>query len=147
MAQGIDTGLDFVPRERGRFFSIVPSLTIPCAAAFAFGALLGACILHWRSATGSNTIEAPGPAPALASNPYGGLVDPRSFSGSKSVSVAQNFPLKLNLEPISPAPSAVIAEQENVAGPAPAGPQFGESAPLPVARPAELRSLESRSPF
>jgi hypothetical protein len=147
MAQGIDTGLDFLPGERDRLFSIVLSQIIPVAAAFAFGALLGACILHLRPATGPNTIEAPAPAPALASNPYGGLVDPRSFSGSKSVSVAQNFPLKLNLKPISPAPSAVIAEQENVVGRAPAGPQFGESAPLPVPRPAELRSLESRSPF
>jgi hypothetical protein len=143
MAQGIDTGLDFLPGERDRLFSIVLSQTIPVAAAFAFGSLLGACILHWRPATGPNTIGAPGPAPALTSNPYGGLVDPRSFSGSKSVSVAQNFPLKLNLEPISPAPSA---EQE-VTGRAPAGPQFGESAPLPVPRPAELGSLESRRPF
>ncbi|MGH6838561.1 MAG: DUF2778 domain-containing protein [Methylocella sp.] len=147
MAQGIDTGLDFLPGEHGRFFSIVLSLTIPCAATFAFGALFGTCILHWRPATGLNTLEAPALAPALASNPYGGLVDPRSFSDSKSVSVAQNFPLKLNLKPISPAPSAVIAEQENVVERAPAGPQFGESAPLPVPRPAELGSLESRRPF
>jgi hypothetical protein len=145
MAQGIDTCLDFIPGERGRLFSIVLSQTIPCTAAFAFGALLGVWILHLRPATGPNAIEATAPAPALASNPYGGLVDPRSFSGSKSVSVAQSFPLKLNLKPISPAPPA--AEQENVVGPAPAGPQFGESAPLPVPRPAELGSLESRTPF
>ncbi len=76
MAQGIDTGLDFTPAERGRLFSIVLSLTIPCAAAFAFGALFGVWILHLRPATGPNTIEATAPAPALASNPYGGLVDP-----------------------------------------------------------------------
>jgi hypothetical protein len=152
MAQGIDTGLDFIPDERGlgergRLFSTVLSLTIPCGSAFAFGALFGVWILHLRPATGPNIIEAAAPAPALASNPYGGLADPRSFSGSKPVSVAQNFPLKLNLNPISPAPPAVIAEQENAAGPAPAGPQSGESAPLPVPRPAELGSLESRSPF
>jgi Protein of unknown function (DUF2778) len=145
MAQAIITGLDFIPAERGRLFSVVLSQTIPCAAAFAFGALLGVWILHLRPATGPNTIEAPAPAPPLASNPYGGLVDPRSFSGAKSVSVVQNFPPKLNLKPISPAPSAVIAEQENVDGRAPAGPR--ESAPLPVPRPAELGSLESRSPF
>jgi hypothetical protein len=146
MAQGIATGLDFIPGERGRLFSIVLSPTIPCASAFAFGALFGVWSLHLRPATGPNTIEAPAPAPALASNPYGGLVDPRSFSGSKSVSVAQNFPLKLKLKPISQAPSAVIGEQKNV-GRAPAGPQFGESAPLPVPRPAKLGSRESRSPF
>ncbi|MGH6799931.1 MAG: DUF2778 domain-containing protein, partial [Methylocella sp.] len=82
-----------------------------------------------------------------ASNPYGGLVDPPSFSGSKLVSVAQNFPLNLNLKPISPAPSAVIVEQENVVAPAAAGPQFGARVPLPVPRPAELGSLESHRPF
>ncbi|MGH6822224.1 MAG: hypothetical protein ACREC4_01845, partial [Methylocella sp.] len=147
MAQGISTGLVFIPDERGRLFSMVLSQTIPGAAALAFSALFGVWILHLRPVTGPNSIEAPAPAPALASNPYGGLVDPRSFSSSKSVTVAQNFPLKLNLEPISPAPFAVIAAQEHVAGRAPAGPPFGESAPLPVPRPAELRSLESRSPF
>ncbi|MGH6850385.1 MAG: tlde1 domain-containing protein [Methylocella sp.] len=147
MAQTIDIGLDFIPGERGRLFSKVLSQTIPGAAALASSALFGVWILHLRPATGPNTNEATAPAPALASNPYGGLVDPRSFSGTKSVSVAQNFPLKLNLKPISPAPSAVTAEQENVVGPAPAGPQFGESAPLPVPRPTELGSLESRRPF
>ncbi|MGH6796483.1 MAG: DUF2778 domain-containing protein [Methylocella sp.] len=145
MAQGIDTGLDFIPGERGRLLSIVLSQTIPGAAALACSALFGVWILHLRPVTGPNTIEAPvtAPAPAQASNPYGGLVDPRSFSDSKPVAVAQNFPLRLNL----PAPSAVIAAHENVGGRAPAGPQFGASAPLPVPRPAELRTLEGRNPF
>src|ERR1700730_3645204 len=49
-------------------------------------------------------------------------------------------------KPVPPAPSAAIAEPEHVL-PAPAGTQFGESAPLPVPGPTELGSLESHSPF
>ena len=62
------------------------------------------------------------------------------------VSLAKNFPLELNLKPDPPAPAAVTAEQENVL-PASAGVQFGANAPLPVPRPAELASRESRSPL
>ena len=92
-----------------------------------------------RSASGRTRV-------ALASNPYGALFDPRSFSGSTPVSLAQSFPLELNLKPVPPAPSTAIAEPENVL-PAPAVAQLGESAPLPVPRPPELGSLESHSPF
>ena len=148
MAQGIDTPYDFIPLKRGRLFSKIFSQTIPGAVALALSALFGVWILYVRPADAPNTVEAPAAAPAvaLASNPYGGLFDPRSSSGSTPVSLAQNFPLELNLKPIPPAPSAATAEQENVL-PAPAGAQFGESAPLPVPRPTELGSLESHSPF
>jgi hypothetical protein len=148
MTRVIDRGLDFIPYERGRLFSKILSQTIPGAVALALSALFGVWILYLRPAAAPHAVEAPAAAPAvaLASNPYGGLFDPRSSSGSTPVSLARNFPLELNLKPVPPAPSAAIAEQENVL-PAPAGAQFGESAPLPVSRPTELGSLESHSPF
>src|SRR5208283_283291 len=145
MAHGIDKGLDFTPCERGGLPSKIFFQTIPGAAALALSALFGVWILYLRPAA-PNAVEAAAPAVALASNPYGRLFDPRSSSGSTPVSLARNFPLELNLEPVPPPPSAAIAEQENVL-PAPAGAQFGERAPLPVPRPTELGSLESHSPF
>ena len=147
MAHGIDTGLDFTPCERGGLSSKIFSQTIPGAAALALSALFSIWILYLRPAA-PNAVEAPAAAPAvaLASNPYGRLFDPRSSSGSTPVSLAQNFPLELNLKPVSPAPSAAIVEQESVL-PASAGAQFGERAPLPVPRPTELGSLETHSPL
>jgi Protein of unknown function (DUF2778) len=151
MTQGIDRGLDFIPYEHGGLISKILAQTVPGAAALALSALFGAWILYLRPADAPHhAVEAqaaaPAPAKMLASNPYGRLFDPRSFSGSTPVSLAKSFPLELNLKPVSQAPSAAIAEQENVL-PAPANAQFAESAPLPVPRPAELGSLESRSPF
>ncbi|MGB6326952.1 MAG: DUF2778 domain-containing protein [Methylocella sp.] len=148
MAQGFDRGLDFIPCERGCLFPEVFSQTVPGAFALALSALFGVWILYLRPAAAPYAVEAPAAAPAvaLASNPYGGLFDPRSSSGSPPVSLAKNFPLELNLKPVPSAPSAAIAELENVR-PAPASAQFGESAPLPVPRPAELGSLENHSPF
>jgi hypothetical protein len=147
MAHEIDMDLDFTLCERGGLSSKIFSRTIPGAAALALSALFGVWILYLRPAA-PNAVEAPAAAPAvaLASNPYGRLFDPRSSSGLTPVSLARNFSLELNLEPVPPAPSAAIAEQENVL-PAPAGAQFGERAPLPVPRPTELGSLESHSPF
>ena len=147
MAHGIDTGLDFTPCERGGLSSKIFSQTIPGAAALALSALFGVWSLYLRPAA-PNAVEAPAAAPAvaIASNPYGRLFDPRSSSGSTPVSLAQNFPLELNLKPVSPAPSAAIVEQESVL-PASAGAQFGERAPLPVPRPTELGSLETHSPL
>jgi Tlde1 domain len=148
MARGIDRGLDFIPCERARLFSKIFSQTIPGALALALSALFGVWILYLRPAAAPYAVEAPAAAPAIAiaSNPYGGLFDPRSSSGSTPVSLAKNFPLELNLKPVPPAPSAAIAKRENVL-PAPAGAQFGASAPLPVPRPTELGSLESHGPF
>ncbi|MGH6835647.1 MAG: DUF2778 domain-containing protein [Methylocella sp.] len=150
MAQAIDTGLDFVPGERGRLFSKVLSQTVPGAAAIAFSALFGVWILHLYPATGPNTTEAPAtaPAPALASNPYGGLFDPRFSSGFAPASLAQSLPLKSTFESILQAPAAAIAAPEHLLPmPRRAVSQLAESAPLPVPRPAELGSRESRGPF
>ncbi len=148
MTRGIDRARDFNPCERGRLFSKIFSQTIPGALALALSALFGVWILYLRPAAAPYAVEAPAAAPAvaLASNPYGGLFDPRSSSGSTPVSLAKNFPRELNLKPVPPAPSAAIAEPEHVL-PALAGAQFGESAPLPVPRPTELGSLESHGPF
>ena len=86
-------------------------------------------------------------AVALASNPYGGLFDPRSSSGSTPVSLAKNFPLELTFELILPAPAAAIAEPENVLPmPRRAVRRLAESAPLPIPRPAELGPPASHSP-
>ena len=99
------------------------------------------------------TAQASVHAAALASSPYGALFDPRSLTGSEPLSLAQSFPLELDLKPRSTASTGAeqvaeneVAENETI-GPAPADLQFGESVPLPVPRPAELGSLVSRGPL
>ncbi len=149
MAQGIDRGLDFIPCERGRLSWRIFSPTIPGALALALSALFGVWILYLRPAAARYAVEAPASAPAvaLASNPYGGLFDPRSSSGYTPVSLAQSFPLKSTFESILPAPAAAIAEPENVLPmPRRAVPQLAEIAPLPIPRPAELGLPASHSP-
>ncbi len=149
MAQGIDRGLDFIPCQRGRLSWRIFSPTIPGALALALSALFGVWILYLRPAAAPYAVEAPAAAPAvaLASNPYGGLFDPRSSSGDTPVSLAQSFRLKSTFESILPAPAAAIAEPENVLPmPRRAVPQIAESAPLPIPRPAELGPPASHSP-
>src|SRR5580700_1471153 len=149
MARGINRGLDFIPRERGPLFSKIFSQTIPGALTLALSALFGVWILYLRPAAAPYAVEAPAAAPAvaLASNPYGGLFDPRSSSGYAPVSLAQSLPLKSTFESILPAPAAAIAEPENVLPmPRRAVPQIAESAPLPIPRPAELGLPASHSP-
>ena len=148
MARGIDRGLDFIPCERGRLSWRIFSPTIPGAVALALSVLFGVWILYVRPAAAPNVVEAPVVAPAVtfASNPYGGLFDPRLSSGSTPLSLAQSLPLKSTFKSLLPAPAVAIAEPENVL-PAPADAQFGQSAPLPVPRPTELGSLDSHSTF
>lgn len=154
MARGIDTDFGFIPCERGRLFSRILSQTIPGAAVLAMSVLFGVWILYLRPADTphathpAHSVAAPAavPAAAVASNPYGGLFDPRPLSGSTPLSLARNFPLELNLKTVPAAPSAAIAEQEPFS-PAPANAQFAESPPLPVPRPAGLGSLADRSPL
>ena len=149
MAQGIDRGLDFIPCERGRLSWRIFSPTIPGALALAMSALFGVWILYLRPAAARYAVEAPASAPAvaLASNPYGGLFDPRSSSGYAPVSLAQSFPLKSTFESILPAPAAAIAEPENVLPmPRRAVPQLAEIAPLPIPRPAEFGLPATHSP-
>jgi hypothetical protein len=67
MAQGIDTGLDFAPCERGRLSSKIFSQIIPCAAALALSALFGFWILYLRLAA-PNAVEAPAAAHATVSS-------------------------------------------------------------------------------
>jgi hypothetical protein len=143
-----DRGLDFIPCERGRLSWRIFSPTIPGALAFALSALFGVWILYLHPAA-PYAVEAPAAAPAvaLASNPYGGLFDPRFSSGSTPVSLVQSLPLKSTFESIVPVPAAAIAELENVLPmPRRAVPQFAESAPLPIPRPAELGLPVSHSP-
>jgi hypothetical protein len=59
MARGIDRGLDFIPRERGRLFSKIFSQTIPGALALALSALFGVWILYVRPAAAPYAVEAP----------------------------------------------------------------------------------------
>ena len=143
-------GLDFVPCERGRLSWRIFSPTIPGALAFALSALFGVWILYVRPAAAPYAVEAPAAAPAvaLASNPYGGLFDPRFSSGSTPVSLAQSLPLKSTFESILRVPAAAIVEPENVLPmPRRAVSQLAESAPLPIPRPAELGLPANRSPF
>jgi hypothetical protein len=149
MTHGIDT-YDFIPFEHGRLFRKSFSQTIPGAVILASSVLVGVWMQYVRPVAAPNVVEAPAVAPAVtvASNPYGALFDPRSSSGSTTVSLARNFPLKSNLESIPPAPPAVIAEPGNVLPvPKSAGPQLGENAPLPTPRPPELGLPGSHSPF
>ena len=150
MTHGIDTPHDFIPFERGRLSSRIFSQTIPGAVALALSVLVGVWTLYVRPAAAPSVVEAPPVAPAVtvASNPYGALFDPRFSSGSTPVSLARSFPLESNLGSTPPAPSAAIAEPENVRPmPIPAVRQLGKSAPLPIPRPAQLGSLESHSPL
>lgn len=143
MAQGIDSNLYVMPRQGGRLFSKILSQTIPGAGALALSALFGVWTLYLRPAA-PDAVKAPRVA-AVASNPYGGLFDPRSISGSTPAMLAQNLPLELNPEPAPPTPSAAIPNQDS-APPASARAQF-ESAPLPIPRPSDLGALENRGPF
>src|SRR6202047_2651511 len=99
MARGIDRGLDFIPRERGRLFSRIFSQTLPGVVALALSALFGVWILYLRPADAPHAVEAPAakPALALASNPYGRLSNPRSFSGSRRSRLRKACRLNLTL--------------------------------------------------
>ncbi len=144
-----DRVLDCIPCARGRLFWRIFSQTIPGALALALSVLFGVWILYVRPAAFPNVVEPPAVAAAVsfASNPYGGLFDPRLSSGSTPVSLAQSFPLKSTFESIPPAPAAAIAEPENVLPmPRRAVSQIAESAPLPIPRPAELGLPASHSP-
>jgi hypothetical protein len=156
MEQWIDRDFDYIPSERVRLSSKIFSKTIPGVVALSLSASFGFWMLYVRPATVIPALNAPAPAatpastPALdvvaSADPYGVLFDPRSLLGATPVSLAKNFPLALSPDPVLPAPPTVITEQENVS-PALADARFGESVPLPVPRPAELASLESRSPL
>ncbi len=153
MTYGFDTPIDFIPLERG-LLSRNPlfSHTIPGALILALGALFGYWTLYMRPAPAPKLAKAAAPV-KVASNPYGALFDPRSSSGSTPASsaagstpasLAQSFPLVASLESNPPAPSAAIAEPDNVA---PAAPESAESAPLPIPRPADLGPPASQNPF
>jgi hypothetical protein len=148
MARVIDRGLDFIPCGSGHLFLKIFSQTIPGALALAPSVLFGVWILYLRPAATPYGVEAPAAAPAvaLASNPYGGLFDPRLSSGPTPDSLAQSLPLKSTFESILPVPAAAIAEPENVLPPRRAVPQMVESAPLPIPRPAEVGLAASHSP-
>ncbi|WOJ88528.1 DUF2778 domain-containing protein [Methylocapsa polymorpha] len=150
MTHGIDTPHGFIPFERDRLSRRILTYTVPGAAALALSALVGVWMLYMRPVAAPNVAKAPAVAPAarVASNPYGGLFDPRSSSGSTLVSLAQSAPLGPTFESIPPASTVAIAEPENVAPTLmPALPQLSENAPLPAPRPPELGPPASRSPF
>ena len=162
MTQLVDSDFGSIPSRRAHVFSKFCARTIPGVAALTVSAFFGVWTLYLTPVNNRRFFElsaptaapapviaaAPAAAPAItvASNPYGGLFDPRSISGSAQVSLAKNFPLDLAFQPVAQAPSTTIADQEDVS-PAPAGIQLSANVPLPVPRPAELASLESRSPL
>jgi len=87
------------------------------------------------------------PAATIASNPYGALSDLRLFADSAPALLMQSVPLEASLEPSWTAPSVSTVEPKIVASvPVTMVPQPGESVPLPVPRPPELRLAERRSP-
>ncbi|HTV34654.1 MAG TPA: DUF2778 domain-containing protein [Methylocella sp.] len=148
MLQGINTGLEIIPAERGRLFSRVLSPAIQTAIPFALSALIGVWILYRLPAHGPTTVEKPdaGSAVALVSDPYGELVDPRAFADQNPVWMTQNIPLESNPKPNSPALFIAAAEEQKTEpAPASAFPQFGENAPMPVPRPTDLAPLKGPS--
>ena len=152
MTYGIGTPDDFIPSNGGRLSRKIVSQTVPGAVILAMTVLVGPWMLHMRPVpvTSRKVAKAPTVAPAVtvASNPYGALFDPRFSSGSTPVSLAESFPLQSSFESISPAPTAVTAEPENVLPiTRPAVSQFAESVPVPQPRPPELGPLASRGPF
>jgi hypothetical protein len=135
------------------------------AIGLAVSLFVGAGIIYVRSAATPPIARAPKgvSAPARATNPYGALfnpygalMDPKFVSGAPPVLLAQSAPLQSKLEQLPELPAAANPEPEEVTAiPAPEVPELpsrtvpkgAESAPVPPARPTELRFPASHVPF
>lgn len=137
MIQRIGSSYSFPSFDRRRN---IFSQTIAGVVVLAVGAF-GAWIMHMRPIVAPTVAKRPAVASTLtiASNPYGALFEPRSFSGSAPGLLAYSSPLESNLEPIPSEPSSALREPEYVPPTqAPAVPELGESAPLPPPRPTQF---------
>ena len=77
---------------------------------------------------------------------HGPLADPASSDGAPPVWLQQSLSLQASLEPVAPSRVATARQPEIPSpSPKPTLSQFGESAPLPPTRPAELRATASLS--
>ncbi|MGA2793039.1 MAG: tlde1 domain-containing protein [Roseiarcus sp.] len=137
MSQGIAAPTGLVAFDCGVSRQIL-SRTVPGAVALALGALFGVWIIYLRPVVAPDfrppsLASAPNSAPAIASNPYGALVDPRSSSGSAPAAAS------------APISAPVIAS--NPYG-ALVGPGFlSGAAPAPLARRSALPSnVEAAAP-
>jgi Protein of unknown function (DUF2778) len=177
MMVGINANLDCMPYDRAGLARQVLAQAVPCAAAVALSAALVAAVLH-RLPPAAPRFVAEGAATnlpavarnptvasarAIAPNPYGELIDPRSFAGSPPVLLSQSSSLEFNPDP--PTASAALAQPERAPAssaseaiygtlaqadffpstPKLAVPPSAESAPLPPPRPAEFGSSTSVS--
>ncbi|ACK51247.1 conserved hypothetical protein [Methylocella silvestris BL2] len=162
MTQAIYSASDFVPFEARRSSPKLASYAVPFGGALlALSALVGGSMLNTREAAPPSAVDAsqldaprvvaPQSASSIdtASNHYGALTDPgfsslpKSVAAAQGVSPAQDVPPASKFAALEPAPAPEIAKPE-LEPPAPAAPQFGETAPLPTPRPPELRSSEDR---
>src|SRR5271166_1682450 len=118
MTQAIVTPVDFIPFDAGGISRKVSSQVVPGAVILGLSALMGSAWMSFmHPAAFPHAAKAPAAAVAnvAASNSYGALFDPGFSSGSKPVSLSQNFRLESNLEPDSnfdsdvPAPATAAA--------------------------------------
>jgi len=148
----------FISFNRRRLFRKVFFQPVAGAAALGLSCLVGALVLYIRPVAVLTVAKATAvtSAPTVDSNPYGALFDPKFFSGSGPVSLAQSSPLESSLgsnlsvpSPAStPAPSSVTPEPEYVLQmPIRAVPELSESAPVPPPRPTVFGLPTSHSPF
>lgn len=146
MIEWIDTPDDFIALKRDRSSWKILSQILPVAVTLTVSTWVGVKMLNVHPAAPLAAAAPPAaPEATVALNPYGELRDPRE---PPPVSLAQNFPLKSDLESVPPAVSVASVEPQNTPlVPRPAVPQFAESAPLPAPRPAELGPPETHAPF
>ena len=108
MTQAIVTPVDFIPFDAGGISRKVSSQVVPGAVILGLSALMGSAWMSFmHPAAFPHTAKAPAiaraavapvavtPAVDAGSNSYGALFDPGFFSGSKSVSLSQNFTLEI----------------------------------------------------
>ncbi len=168
MTYGFDTPVDFIPFERSRLSrTLFLPQALPGVLILGLCALFGVWTLYVRPAQTpaltAKFIAAPKPqAPAIKladANPFGALADPKASSGAtpassasgSTPSLSQNFQLQASFEPdLESAPAAPSADADaNNATPEAqeAAPDSGETAPLPVPRPADLGAPPSQNPL
>lgn len=180
MTQGIAAPTGLVAFDRGGVSRQILSRTVPGAVALASGALFGVWIIYVRPVVAPNfprlpaVASAPTSAPAMASNPYGALVDPRVSSGSAPAvasasisaptiaanpygalvdpgfssgvapSLARRSPLLSNVEAAAPSPFGAIPEPVTL--PPPPNQTLSQSGESAPLPPSRPAELKSPAP-
>jgi Protein of unknown function (DUF2778) len=152
MMQRIGTPLSFDSFDWRHLPQQIFVRTAPGAAALGLGALVGCWIIHALPEAAPIVAKAPAlaaPAPAkalaLASNPYGDLIDPGFSFAPKPAPTAKTRSLEAITAPVPASPALAMLEPEDAPLPPPkpiVAPSADAAppppAPVPPARPAEF---------